>query len=155
MFYITVKRALISIVVDIWFPNKHSGLVLYTFCLQSMLPWVTTALSEDEQNIMMDTLRQATRNTMFDKWLRAWWKNNPASCSDTAEASEKHLVPPVGTTESLQMVVDYLSKGVVSTEDSIVDEKLQTVEASIHENIIDSGMGHSLFYFIYWLGFGD
>lgn len=109
-----------------------------------MLPWVTTALSEDEQNIMMDTLRQATRNTMFDKWLRAWWKNNPASCSDTAEACEKHPVPPVGTTESLQMVVDYLSKGAVSTGEVTTDEKNQTVEASNHENTIDAGMGHFL-----------
>jgi len=113
-----------------------------------MLPWVTTALSEDEQNIMMDTLRQATRNTMFDKWLRAWWKNNPASCSHSAEASEKHPVPPVGTTESLQMVVDYLSKGSDSTGGATMDDKLQTVEASNHENIIDSGMGH---YFIFSL----
>jgi len=117
-----------------------------------MLPWVTTALSEDEQNIMMDTLRQATRNTMFDKWLRAWWKNNPAACSDTSEASETHPVPPVGTTESLQMVVDYLSEGVDTAGEATMDEKLQTVEASDHKNIIDSGMRHLLYFsLIFWL----
>ncbi|KAJ6901182.1 hypothetical protein NC651_019044 [Populus alba x Populus x berolinensis] len=31
--------------------------------LQSMLPWVTTALTHEEQNRMMDTRKQATKNT--------------------------------------------------------------------------------------------
>lgn len=48
--------------------------------LQSMLPWVTSALTQDEQNMMMDTWRQATRNTMFNEWLNEWWKGAP-SCS--------------------------------------------------------------------------
>ena len=107
--------------------------------LQAMLPWVTTALTEDEQNIMMDTLRQATRNTMFDKWLRAWWKNDPASSSETIESSEKQSVPSVGTNESLQMVVDYLSEGAVNTEETTADEILSTAEASDHEIVTRSG----------------
>ncbi|KAK4804888.1 hypothetical protein SAY86_004705 [Trapa natans] len=37
--------------------------------LQSMLPWVTAALTLDEQNKMMDTWKQATKNTMFSEWL--------------------------------------------------------------------------------------
>lgn len=37
--------------------------------LQSMLPWVTSALTQDEQNKMMDTWKQATKNTMFNEWL--------------------------------------------------------------------------------------
>ncbi|XP_013585922.1 PREDICTED: uncharacterized protein LOC106294801 isoform X2 [Brassica oleracea var. oleracea] len=45
--------------------------------LQSMLPWVTSALSEDEQNRMMDTWKQATKNTMFDEWLNECWKGSP------------------------------------------------------------------------------
>ncbi|KAK8933786.1 hypothetical protein KSP39_PZI016072 [Platanthera zijinensis] len=48
--------------------------------LQSMLPWVTSALTQEEQNMMMDTWRQATRNTMFNEWLNEWWKGAP-SCS--------------------------------------------------------------------------
>ncbi|PKA59692.1 RING finger and CHY zinc finger domain-containing protein 1 [Apostasia shenzhenica] len=48
--------------------------------LQSMLPWVTSALTQDEQNMMMDTWRQATKNTMFNEWLNEWWKGAP-SCS--------------------------------------------------------------------------
>ncbi|KAF3628022.1 putative HBS1-like protein-like [Capsicum annuum] len=45
--------------------------------LQSMLPWVTSALTQDEQNKMMDTLKQATRNTMFSEWLNECWRRNP------------------------------------------------------------------------------
>ncbi|KAK8471082.1 hypothetical protein PHAVU_003G142726 [Phaseolus vulgaris] len=37
--------------------------------LQSMLPWVTSALTQDEQSKMMDTWKQATKNTMFNEWL--------------------------------------------------------------------------------------
>ncbi|KAJ0238371.1 hypothetical protein HA466_0240170 [Hirschfeldia incana] len=49
--------------------------------LQSMLPWVTSALSEDEQNRMMDTWKQATKNKMFDEWLNECWKGSPDSSS--------------------------------------------------------------------------
>ncbi|CAI0454580.1 unnamed protein product [Linum tenue] len=44
--------------------------------LQSMLPWVTSALTQEEQNKMMDTWKQATKNTMFSEWLNEWWEEN-------------------------------------------------------------------------------
>lgn len=93
--------------------------------LQAMLPWVTTALSQEEQSTMMDTWRQATRNTMFDKWLRAWWKGSPTG-SPSPTVSEE-VVPQSGTTESLQLVADYLSKGTsqVNQEES-TSESLET-----------------------------
>ncbi|KAH9607907.1 hypothetical protein KSS87_022262 [Heliosperma pusillum] len=47
--------------------------------LQSMLPWVTSALTQEEQNKMMDTWKNATKNTMFSEWLDEWWERNPAS----------------------------------------------------------------------------
>ena len=37
--------------------------------LQSMLPWVTSVLTQDEHNKMMDTWKQATQITMFNEWL--------------------------------------------------------------------------------------
>ncbi|KAH6558906.1 hypothetical protein KP509_1Z038300 [Ceratopteris richardii] len=76
--------------------------------LQAMLPWVTTALSEEEQNAMMNTWRQATRNTMFDKWLRAWWRQSPNESPESSVSDED--VPESGTQESLLMVADYLSR---------------------------------------------
>ncbi|XP_020588456.1 zinc finger protein BRUTUS-like isoform X2 [Phalaenopsis equestris] len=45
--------------------------------LQSMLPWVTSALTLEEQNMMMDTWRKATKNTMFNEWLNEWWNGAP------------------------------------------------------------------------------
>lgn len=51
--------------------------------LQSMLPWVTSALTQEEQNKMMDTWKQATKNTMFSEWLNEWWDGNPASSRTT------------------------------------------------------------------------
>ncbi|KAK7358271.1 hypothetical protein VNO77_00197 [Canavalia gladiata] len=51
--------------------------------LQSMLPWVTSALTQDEQNKMMDTWKQATKNTMFNEWLSECWKESPASITQT------------------------------------------------------------------------
>ncbi|KAL9330220.1 hypothetical protein ACSQ67_005223 [Phaseolus vulgaris] len=55
--------------------------------LQSMLPWVTSALTQDEQNRMMDTWKQATKNTMFNEWLSECWKESPVSIPQ-AEASD-------------------------------------------------------------------
>ncbi|KAJ6901125.1 hypothetical protein NC652_027040 [Populus alba x Populus x berolinensis] len=47
--------------------------------LQSMLPWVTSALTQEEQNRMMDTWKQATKNTMFSEWLNEWWEGTFAA----------------------------------------------------------------------------
>jgi zinc finger-like protein len=57
--------------------------------LQSMLPWVTSALTRDEQNKMIDTLKQATKNTMFSEWLSECWKVTPES-SVLPQTSEKN-----------------------------------------------------------------
>lgn len=39
--------------------------------LQALLPWVTGSFSAEEKEAMMDSLREATKNTMFDQWLDA------------------------------------------------------------------------------------
>lgn len=52
--------------------------------LQSMLPWVTSALTQEEQNTMMDTWKQATKNTMFSEWLNEWWEGPPAAAAHKA-----------------------------------------------------------------------
>lgn len=54
--------------------------------LQSMLPWVTSALTQDEQNNLLDTLKQATKNTMFSEWLNECWRKTP-DISEQPEAS--------------------------------------------------------------------
>ncbi|OEL20429.1 RING finger and CHY zinc finger domain-containing protein 1 [Dichanthelium oligosanthes] len=64
--------------------------------LQSMLPWVTSALSLEEQNKMLDTWKQATKNTMFDEWLNEWWKgpstsSDPSDKASSAPSEESHF----------------------------------------------------------------
>lgn len=54
--------------------------------LQSMLPWVTAALTQEEQNKMMDTWKQATKNTMFSEWLNEWWEGTPVSSLQKAKS---------------------------------------------------------------------
>ncbi|KAL6130268.1 hypothetical protein ACLB2K_068649 [Fragaria x ananassa] len=62
--------------------NKMVGFILGTTgaeVLHSMLPWVTSALTEDEQTKMMDTFKEVTRNTMFAEWLSECWKGSSLS----------------------------------------------------------------------------
>lgn len=56
--------------------------------LQSMLPWVTSVLTQDEQNRMMDTWKQATKNTMFTEWLNEWWEGSSPSSDASSEPEE-------------------------------------------------------------------
>ncbi|XP_071686362.1 zinc finger protein BRUTUS-like [Rutidosis leptorrhynchoides] len=56
--------------------------------LQSMLPWVTSVLTQEEHNRMMDTWKQATKNTMFTEWLNEWWEGSSPSSDASASASE-------------------------------------------------------------------
>lgn len=39
--------------------------------LASLLPWVTGSFTDEEHSGMMDSLRSATRNTGFDRWLES------------------------------------------------------------------------------------
>ncbi|GMH27492.1 hypothetical protein Nepgr_029335 [Nepenthes gracilis] len=69
--------------------------------LQSMLPWVTSALTQEEQNKMMDTWKHATKNTMFSEWLNEWWERTPAS--DSCSASESSISQGNDVHESLDL----------------------------------------------------
>lgn len=55
--------------------------------LQSMLPWVTSALTLEEQNKMVDTWKQAAKNTMFSEWLDEWWETTSSASSPTAPSA--------------------------------------------------------------------
>ncbi|KAK9911964.1 hypothetical protein M0R45_035841 [Rubus argutus] len=62
--------------------NKMVGFILGTTgaeVLRSMLPWVTSALTEDEQSKMLDTFKNVTKNTMFKDWLSECWKGTSLS----------------------------------------------------------------------------
>ncbi|GIL45357.1 hypothetical protein Vafri_2604 [Volvox africanus] len=55
--------------------------------LQALLPWVSETFSEEERDAMMDSLRAATRNTMFDQWLEAVQGGTGAGASISSGAS--------------------------------------------------------------------
>ncbi|XP_059638509.1 zinc finger protein BRUTUS-like isoform X2 [Cornus florida] len=69
--------------------------------LQSMLPWVTSALTQDEQNKMMDTWKQATKNTLFNEWLDEFWKGTPESSLQTELSKSKSSGKGADSQESL------------------------------------------------------
>ncbi|GJP43518.1 hypothetical protein CLOM_g2968 [Closterium sp. NIES-68] len=80
--------------------------------LQAMLTWITAALSDDEQARMVDTWRNASRNTMFDQWLSAWWKSpagsaNPLPPSPGHQDHKDELADSLSS-DALQMVAEYL-----------------------------------------------
>ncbi|XP_042033069.1 zinc finger protein BRUTUS-like [Salvia splendens] len=68
--------------------------------LQSMLPWVTSALTQEEQNKMVNTWKNATKNTMFSEWLDEWWGGTLAASSQ-ASTSENNISQEIDTHESV------------------------------------------------------
>lgn len=69
--------------------------------LQSMLPWVTSVLTEEEQDMMMETWREATKNTMFNEWLSEWWIERPV-CS--SQPSGEATILPKGLSCTLRII---------------------------------------------------
>lgn len=69
--------------------------------LQSMLPWVTSVLTHEEQNKMMDTWKQATKNTMFTEWLNEWWEGASPSSEASPSESDQNISQGSETHEAL------------------------------------------------------
>ncbi|KAK1269905.1 hypothetical protein QJS04_geneDACA018521 [Acorus gramineus] len=79
--------------------------------LQSMLPWVTSALTQEEQNTMMDTWRQATKNTMFSEWLNEWWKDTPGAASPAPTSENSTPSKELDVQESVDQVDQMFKPG--------------------------------------------
>jgi zinc finger-like protein len=65
--------------------------------LQALLPWVTGSFSEEEKEAMMGSLREATKNTMFDQWLGAVQQSGAAAAA-AASAGTAVEDQPLGPT---------------------------------------------------------
>ena len=82
--------------------------------LQAMIPWVTEALSLEEQGNLFDAWRHAARNTMFNKWLYTCFPSNPILSSRAGKLQSSTLkqdnMPEPGSIECLKMVADYLAR---------------------------------------------
>eukprot|EP00891_Asterochloris_glomerata_P008539 jgi/Astpho2/8539/Aster-05573 len=95
--------------------------------LQAMLPWVIGSFTPDEQRGMMDSLRSATRHTMFDQWLDATLRPMPDSAAATVQ---EQLQPsgasgsPAATPAALDDVAAYLTdSGAAARQDAGGDQE--------------------------------
>ncbi|CAD7702179.1 unnamed protein product [Ostreobium quekettii] len=82
--------------------------------LQAMLPWVSGCFSGEEMDAMKESLKSATRNTMFEQWLEAvgspiGWKAEFEQ--PEAESSEK-VSPNSDVKGSLVEVAQYLRRNL-------------------------------------------
>ncbi|KAM2931946.1 hypothetical protein FF1_040080 [Malus domestica] len=82
--------------------NKMVGFILGTTgadVLKTMLPWVTSALTEAEQSEMMNTFNQVTKNTMFNEWLNESSNGNSFSSSQTRRLETR--ISPKGSVRQI------------------------------------------------------
>eukprot|EP00798_Chlamydomonas_sp_ICE-L_P000661 gene661-2096_t len=54
--------------------------------LQALMPWISESFPCDDKAALMDSLRQATKNTMFDQWLGAINSKDAATAAGKAAA---------------------------------------------------------------------
>jgi zinc finger-like protein len=67
--------------------HVHTDVIMHLcICLQALLPWVTGSFSEEEKEAMMGSLREATKNTMFDQWLGAVQQSGAAAAAAAGAA---------------------------------------------------------------------
>ncbi|EFJ48814.1 hypothetical protein VOLCADRAFT_60154 [Volvox carteri f. nagariensis] len=96
--------------------------------LQALLPWVSETFSEEERDAMMDSLRAATRNTMFDQWLEAV---QGGAGADGSSAGGPSNAPSAGTSSHGQGAVADNTSFRPGWED-IFRMNQQQLEAAIH-----------------------
>ncbi|KAH7295966.1 hypothetical protein KP509_26G001500 [Ceratopteris richardii] len=104
--------------------------------LQSMIPWVTAALSLEEQSSMFDTWLFATRNTMFDKWLHACFPSCPVHSTLPVglqiepQISQPAVMSECTETECLRIVAEYLAKDTSNLSVESTDEDMECMVVS-------------------------
>lgn len=76
--------------------------------LQDMIPWLMAYLTPEEQQSMISLWRKATKNTMFDEWLREWWVDMRRY--DIVNTKEELSTLPSSTTDPLEIISTYLPK---------------------------------------------
>eukprot|EP00210_Caulerpa_lentillifera_P007734 g7380.t1 len=75
--------------------------------LQIMLPWVSAVFTPTEEDAMMDSLHQATKNTNFETWMQIW--RNPELQGSTQAGSNEQ--------QGLKEVVEYLRSRECSSKE--------------------------------------
>ncbi|XP_071902474.1 zinc finger protein BRUTUS-like At1g74770 isoform X1 [Coffea arabica] len=76
--------------------------------LQEMIPWLMSALTQDEQHALISLWRRATKNTNFEQWLGEWWEDMKDYC--VAKDEEESSFPPSLAANPLEVVSVYLGE---------------------------------------------
>lgn len=76
--------------------------------LQDMIPWLTAALTPQEQHTVMSLWLNSTKNTMFEEWLGEWWDGH-----DVIKVAKKPSVPSSLTADPLELISAYFSNEVL------------------------------------------
>ncbi|PSR89630.1 Zinc finger protein BRUTUS-like [Actinidia chinensis var. chinensis] len=98
--------------------------------LQEMIPWLMASLTPEEQLAMMSLWRKATKNTMFDEWLKEWWEGMKRY--DIAKAKEESNISTPWTSDPLKVLSTYLSNKGFDDQDR--SQKLDEEGAKFVEN---------------------
>lgn len=103
--------------------------------LQDMIPWLMASLTPQEQNTMMSLWRSATKNTMFEEWLREWWEGY-----DLTKVEVESSISPSFTADPLEIISTYLSKEVIDEKkgETFRIEGSKSVQNNYNENDIQS-----------------
>lgn len=95
--------------------------------LQEMIPWLMASLTTEEQQAMMSLWRRATRNTMFDDWLKEWWEGMKRYDIANVEEEPKDISPS-WSADPLKIVSSYLLNKGFDDRDRTVREKSATLD---------------------------
>ncbi|XP_078164190.1 zinc finger protein BRUTUS-like isoform X1 [Carex rostrata] len=120
--------------------DKLVGRIIGTTCaevLQSMLPWVTSAVTAEEQDKIVDTWRQAAKNTMFSDWLDEWWNGRPTV--PKGEASSE-VCSTSTASECQEEMVDQSSQMFRPGWKDIFRMNQNELEAEIHKLARDTSL---------------
>ncbi|KAI3730592.1 hypothetical protein L1987_61763 [Smallanthus sonchifolius] len=143
--------------------KKASSQILYLYGKIGIIPKVvkTYTQDQDEQNRMIDTWKQATKNTMFTEWLNEWWEGSSPSDASSSESDKNisqsllsyflHLFIPtrankkfnenVKELRSLLMGIINKRKKAIETGEGKCDDLLGILLESNKKEIEEHGVG--------------
>ncbi|XP_065876833.1 zinc finger protein BRUTUS-like At1g74770 [Euphorbia lathyris] len=84
--------------------------------IQDLIPWLIDSLTHTEQDAVMSSLRQVTKNTMFNEWLAEWLEGHGTDY--VSEESKASL-----TSDPLEIILKYLPKDASGKQGDILCEK--------------------------------
>ncbi|KAL6750442.1 zinc-ribbon-domain-containing protein [Haematococcus lacustris] len=100
--------------------------------LQTLLPWIAESFCVEEKEQMLGSLRQATKNTMFDQWLEAVTHTpaTVATTTSTATTAAAHTPEATATATIPAAPTAAFWAALAAAVDTASDAPSQAVESS-------------------------